>query len=447
MHSSTVVGYLEIEGQKYPSYGCGIERKYLQSFYNMGQAKKMKCCLDWLYGRCVYRDGRTAMEGETRGEDECKFLHQLPPMKSGKTVKQLRWQQKFDAMPKWKQEKELWKRRKEKRVEARKPKAQKTVHLNAPAWNTDRLRRSFASMASRDEQPTTTEKTTISLSSESQAARTCVHGDDASSSGGSKAYVEVPEITSDPTLDDFEVVDLPKNEGSAPPAPNLTQKPTTAPKTTYQPQEFEEADGRKAALDPQLLALNANAPVYNPPGGTSRSGSLASEPMYGSLHCEPMCYVPAPRPLIRPTPTLAPVGYTMQSAARHPVAAALTVLQEKNRQLTAEVAALKASQDRIHGQYQMEMMKFQNETAVLTQRHQRAMKRMVVEQQRLRLRYERQLATLRKQTDEALARASVQMQATRERDTCLKSLPSAMRSQVDETPLEEVVVPITERTW
>lgn len=444
MHSSTVVSYLEIEGQKYPSYGCGIERKHLQSFFNMGQAKKMKCCLDWLYGRCVYRDGRTAMEGETRGEDECKFLHQLPPMKPGKTVKQLRWKQKFDAMPKWKQEKELWKRRQEKRTEARKPKAQKTVYLTAPAWNTGRLRRSFASMASRDEQPITTEKTTISSSSESQAARTSVHGDDASSSGGSKADVEVPEVTSDPTLDDFEVVDLPRSEDSAQPAPNLTLRPTTAPKTTYQPQEFEEAapvvlnpfDGRKAALDPQRLALNANAPVYNPPGGTSRSGSLAAKLMYGSVHVEPMCYVPAPRPLIRPTPTLAPVGYTMQSAARHPVAA-LTVLQEKNKKLTAEVAALKASHDRIHGHYQMEMMKFQNETVVLTQRHQRAMKRMVVEQQRLRLQYERQLATLRKQTDEALASASVHKQAARER---------AMRSQVDVTPLEEVVVPITERT-
>lgn len=469
MHSSTVVRYIDIEGDQIPSYGCGIDRKKLKDTYEMKVAKKQNLCLDWLYGGCVYRDGRN---GSKRTEEMCKFFHELPPKKTvcPKAVPTIRPK----VVP-------------QTATKAPKPSKIK-IASDASPWNTNRVRSFWVNEGVQ----TTLAKPAMSLSAGSETTPTTVSCDDCSSAAGSKAHVPMREASPEIGVEEADLAEFvvvveemttnPSNESPAEPVMNSPSAPVVPPVApepnsaslptpqTYAPQDYEPApvqtnffDSRNT-LNPQLLALNANAPEYNPsvaheyPGSASysHSGSLASEDLYTVMSTS---HTPAPkRPQLYYAPPvsmpmyIAQPGYTMQTSAPvHSHAAAYAMVQEKNAQLTAEVRAYKASQDQIHSEYQMELTKYQNETAVLARSHDRAMKEMASEQKKLRLQYERQLAALRKKAEEAAA-AAKQKQEALEKEMLERAKEQAVKrvsiqTKADVIPNEEVVLPADENTY
>merc|ERR1719479_165266 len=197
---------------------------------------------------------------------------------------------------------------------------------------------------------------------------------------------------------------------------------------------------RHAILEPQLLALNAHAPSY--------PGSIMSE---DHLQTMSTTHTPAQSTYkeaeyYQPTPMVQAPRYQMVQYV-HP--GALTALQEKNAQLTAQVTQLtaqvnahRAAQDKIHREYQTELGKVQQETAHFARLHQTSLKRFEEEKSQLRHHYELHVAALCQQLEEARAE-----NAFRFMENQRWKAQSAQVQALAQVPDEEIVQPLEENTY
>lgn len=424
MYSSNVVSYINVDGHEpMPVYGCGKSKKALK-FYDMERGRNLGLCMDWVHNRCVYHPS------------ECKYTHAMPPAKSEAELRKMKWRKGQSAVNNPRTNK------KKLKVETSLfgKKCVRTKALNRPV-KSSRAQRVTSSRAQEDK-PILSDMST----------------------SGSKTGSDLPEVpppTEEITWDND--ANEPKNDDEAPvvgtvletkiyapadfdpvhvapPAVSMAE-PGKAPEFEVEaPMDFEPAPpvfqapvrDRHAILEPQLLALNAHAPSY--------SGSIMSEDQY-----QPMSTFHTPAQSTykdveyhQPTPMVQPTSYQMVQYV-HP--SALAALQEKNAQLTAQVNAHRAAQEKIHGEYQTELGKVQRETALLARLHERSIKRFEEEKSQLRHHYELHIAALCQQLEEARAEnASRCMENHR-----LKAQATQVQAPA-QVPEEEIVQPVEENT-
>lgn len=451
MNSSNVVSYIDVPGaMRQPVYGCGLKKDSLK-MYEMGKAKKMGLCLDWLNNRCIY------------APEECRFAHELPPMKSDEIVFKIREQNRIAALPQWRQRKLRYQQR---RAKALKPKATKTLRLaSTPAVG-------GINWAERMKDRTPAPSTVEGYSMETQTA-TSIGGD--MSMSGSRSDIPETENASEPWAEEYGKVDtteVPVVHTAPAATPAKAPEPVLPTPTAYEPAPIVtnfESVRPSMLVEPQMLSLNAHAPEYSPlppvAYAQSNSGSLVSEEPYTSMSTSQRSYTPAPsyhgsvsgEPLVyhappvappapmtvppMPMPAYAPVQYV------HPNTIA-AIQQQMSKELTAQVSSYKASQDKVLLHYKAELAKVQQETSLMTSMHQKAMQQVAYEQA-LRLKYQRELAELRKQKDEALMSANRREQQALETASRLekelesrKNEEKALQQQaVSYLPQEEIVQP------